>query len=209
MKKTYRKGIRQQTRVAQETLALSEVTHFLSPPLVLIEEWAKFKEETRVKRQQAGIAVDSFLVIDRLHQGDLEPFFQALRYDPAILASPPLFRLTVGDWFRRKLEDVKAQANLLRIGKELAWVGGGRKGDTTEEEKRQTKNKASSRSKAKTRWVNKFERLAEKLGDAQQAYQQTLHDFHYNSRIRDPHQRGLIRKQLIKELSQRAKAQGK
>lgn len=160
---------REKIRAGQEVLAQSEIAHFLSPPIGLrLEESIKAREDALAERKRALPEVDSFLIIERLRAGDVEPFFQALRYDPIILFSPPIWRMTVGDWFRRKGEDRTAQRFLERIGTELAFKGQGNVKKLTTEEAKQRKRKNTNVSKRKfsARVEERFTSLCKALNEA-------------------------------------------
>ena len=115
---------RDKISIAQGVLEHSEVAHFLSPPLGTLEESIRASSEARAERERVFPDLETFPIIERLRGGDFEPFFHALRYDPTILLSPPIWRMTIGAWFRRKHEDKTAQLLLKKLSSALAFTGG-------------------------------------------------------------------------------------
>jgi hypothetical protein len=83
----------------------------------------------------------------------------------------------------------------------------GRPKELTDEERPRSRNQSASRSKAKARWLKKFEKYKAVFGDAKQARKQVLMDFDASSRIKASHQRALIRQELDKELRKRVAAE--
>jgi hypothetical protein len=93
-----------------------------------------------------------------------------------------------------------AYAKLNRIVTALTqrWVRG--RPRVEEEKKRQTRQQATSRSKALSRWVKKFEEDKAESGDAEGACKRTLIAFDKSTRIKDPHQKSLILQKLAPKL---------
>lgn len=94
-----------------------------------------------------------------------------------------------------------AHAKLNRIVPALMreWKDKGRP-RVSEEEKRQNKNRGTSRSKALARRIARFEEDKNESGDAKGAYERVLRAFDKGCRIKDPHQKALIRNKLVQEL---------
>lgn len=74
-----------------------------------------------------------------------------------------------------------------------------------EKKKRQTHNQATSRYKALSHWVKKFKEDKEESGDAEGACKRTLKAFEKSRRIKDPHQKSLIRQKLTLKLRELVK----
>ncbi|MGH7963613.1 MAG: hypothetical protein ACRERD_17610 [Candidatus Binatia bacterium] len=130
MKKSSRIGVREKTKIGQETIAESARARWIYPPRGSLEDFIAGKHHAiRQKRQETlGEEVDDMRIIRALREGDVEPFFQGLRYDPTILISSPIFRMTIGTWWLQKHlasdEGQRARLLLTKIGKVLADPAG-------------------------------------------------------------------------------------
>lgn len=93
MKQPHQKSIREKIKTGQEVLEASEVSLWLTAPMRSLEETLQGNPYERLKRkkEQELPEVDGMSIVHSLDDGKSETFFQALRYDPTILFSPPIY----------------------------------------------------------------------------------------------------------------------
>lgn len=158
MKRHTQKSVREKIKIGQEVLEEKEVSLWLMPPMRSLEETLQGSpyERLKRKRKQELPEVESMSILHALWDGNCEPFFQALRYDPTTLFSSPIYRMTIGKWFRLKGEDKAAREFLRRIGKELAFIQHGNVARIEVEEREPRRRATKSKSAAVTRLMTKF-----------------------------------------------------
>lgn len=99
--------------------------------------------------------------IAALRADDPEPFFRLLGFMPGLLTDKEIWRLTVGQWFPRKLEDPVARKNLKRLGEALAWTGKGKVSEQSPREGREKRAESNRQANRKRKNTEAAQRLVQ------------------------------------------------
>lgn len=208
MKKPIGPTARQKIKVGQKLRMFAENTHWSEPPgeerdgqrtISLKEFTRELVNLQRQKQETIGKDVDPLRIIDALRSNDVEPFFQALRYDPTVLLNPHIYRQTLGAWFQRKFADEEARESLKRIGAELAFKVQGTKSKQNPRPNREAKSISAGAARLERQYSKWFEFYKK----SEPALRQTLGSYRETARVPETK-----REQIIDRFKERIKREG-